>query len=184
MVQSNQDRNSISKPLKIEIHDTSSNSSIEITENDQEHLSNRNSVLREYLAKKYKIRRRNRQLRKSKSSLKCRNTKCQDAFWLINKCLSPMKKKRFILSKSRSRHSSHHSRSSSIQNSPSKLYQNGQLTKTQLYYQKEMIDEIRLNIYSKFRRKMLQKKQKSDLIKVHGESAYKSLHNLSNHCSE
>jgi hypothetical protein len=163
MIQCKQKRESVGKPLKIEIHDTSSNSSVQITDNDQDHLSNRNSILREYLAKKYKIRRRNRKLRKSKSSIKCRNSKVQDAFRFINKCLSPMKKKKFILSKSRSRQSSNHSRSSSFQNSPSRLYLNGRMTKTDLYYQKEMIEEIRLNIYSKYRRKMLQKKHRNDL---------------------
>ena len=70
MIQNRQERESEDRSLKIEIHDASSNSSIEITDIDHNHLSTRNSVLREYLAKKYRVRRRNRKLRKSKSSIK------------------------------------------------------------------------------------------------------------------
>ena len=77
-----------------------------------------------------------------------------------------MKKKTHLRSKSKSRHTSqNNSRSSSKKDSPDKITNenNTQLTKTEIFYKNEMMNEIRTYIYSNLRRKIMMKKFKKSI---------------------
>lgn len=178
------------KRMMVELHDSfSSQSSIRIVEYDDGSPEIKESMLTEYLKRKYN-RRKSKRSMAQRSSMYSRtaanNINKDDNFKLIWRCLSPMKKKTIFRSKSRSKNSSNaHSRSSSQQNSPSKLYKSSlKMPKTDLFYKNEMLNEIRTYIYSTLRRKILQRKHKENVSKL---AASMSLpYNLKNQkrCSE
>lgn len=89
-----------------------------------------------------------------------------DNFRLIKRCLSPMKKKTHLRAKIKSRPTSQtNSHSSSKRGSPKKpdTVNGSKLTKTEIFYKNEMMNEIRTYIYSTLRRKIMQKKFKQKI---------------------
>jgi hypothetical protein len=169
--------------IKIRLHDSfSSHSSVRIVDNDKDIEENKESVLTQYLKRKHK------RTKRSKYSLSVNPTAANqgshvpdDNFKLIRQSLAPMKKRRVLRSKSKSRNSSRMSRSSSRPNSMTRAFK--KLKKTEIFYKNEMMNEIRTYIYSALRFRQEQKRHKKQMKAKFELKSFRKLQKL-NKCSE